>query len=159
MLAERVADRSRPVRGTEVAFFSDLVCPFSYLAAERIERVLGNVDWIPAAGMRLHGQGHPAHSADARDAAEGMAAELRLPLVWSERRRAQAPSALRAATYASERRVGAQFALAASRLAFCGGFDLEDPQILAAASAACRLTVRRPLSRATPGPRFILLPG
>ena len=136
MLAERLADRSRPAAGMEVAFFFDLVCPFSYLAAERIERVLGNVDWIPTAGMTLHGQGHPAHSAAAREAAERMAAELRLPLVWPERLRAEVPSALRAATRASERGVGAQFALAASRLAFCGGFDLEDPEILAEAAAA-----------------------
>ena len=136
MLAERLADRSRPVAGTEAAFFFDLVCPFSYLAAERIERELGNVDWIPAAGMTLHGTGHPAHSVAARTAAERMAAELRLPLVWPEQIRAEAPSALRAAMYASERGAGAQFALAASRLAFCGGFDLEDPEILAEAAAA-----------------------
>jgi 2-hydroxychromene-2-carboxylate isomerase len=136
VLAERLADRSRPVAGTEAAFFFDLVCPFSYLAAERIERELGNVDWIPAAGMTLHGKGHPAHSVAARTAAERMAAELRLPLVWPEQIRAAAPSALRAAMYASERGAGAQFALAASRLAFCGGFDLEDPEILAEAAAA-----------------------
>ncbi len=136
MLAERLADRSRPARRSEVAFFFDLVCPFSYLAAERIERVLGNVDWIPTAGMILHGQGHPAHSVAAREAAERIAADLRLPLVWPERLRAEAPSALRAAMYASERGAGAQFALAASRLAFCGGFDLEDPEILAEAAAA-----------------------
>jgi 2-hydroxychromene-2-carboxylate isomerase len=31
---------------------------------------------------------------------------------------------------------GAQFVLAASRLAFCGGFDLADPEVLAEAAAA-----------------------
>jgi 2-hydroxychromene-2-carboxylate isomerase len=136
VLADRLADRSRPAPRTEVAFFFDLVCPFSYLAAERIERRLGNVDWIPTAGMTLHGQCHPAHSATAREAAERMAAAERLPLEWPERLRADAPSALRAAMYASEQLAGAQFALAASRLAFCGGFDLEDPEILAEAAAA-----------------------
>jgi 2-hydroxychromene-2-carboxylate isomerase len=148
MLAERLADRSRPINGTEVAFFFDLVCPFSYLAAERIERVLGNVEWVPAAGMTLHGEGHPAHSIGAREAAERMAAELRLPLVWPERIRAEAPSALRAAMYASECGAGAQFALAASRLVFCGGFDLEDPEILAEAAGAAGVPLDGCLSAA-----------
>jgi len=148
VLAERLADRSRPVAGTETAFFFDLVCPFSYLAAERIERELGNVDWAPAAGMTLHGKGQPAHSVAARNAAERMAAELRLPLVWPDKLRAEAPSALRAAMYASERGVGAQFALAASRLAFCGGFDLEDPEILAEAAAAAGVPLEECLQAA-----------
>ena len=43
---------------------------------------------------------------------------------------------MRAAAYAAEIGAGARFALAASRLAFCGGFDLEDPEILAEAAAA-----------------------
>lgn len=148
MLAERLADRSRPAARNEVAFFFDLVCPFSYLAAERIERVLGNVEWIPAAGMTLHGQGHPAHSVAAREAAERMATELRLPLVWPERLRAEVPSALRAAMYAAERGVGARFALAAGRLAFCGGFDLEDPEILAEAAAAAAVPLDECLAAA-----------
>jgi 2-hydroxychromene-2-carboxylate isomerase len=46
------------------------------------------------------------------------------------------PMALRAATKAAEIGAGPAFALAASRLAFCGGFDLEDPEILAEAAAA-----------------------
>jgi 2-hydroxychromene-2-carboxylate isomerase len=44
--------------------------------------------------------------------------------------------ALRAAAHANEIGAGPAFALAASRLAFCGGFDLEDPEILAEAAAA-----------------------
>jgi len=47
VLAERLADRSRPVARNRDRFFFDLVCPFSYLAAERIERELGHVDWGP----------------------------------------------------------------------------------------------------------------
>ena len=43
---------------------------------------------------------------------------------------------MRAAAYASEQGRGAAFALAAGRLAFCGGFDLDDPEILAEAAAA-----------------------
>ena len=37
---------------------------------------------------------------------------------------------------------GAGFVLAASRLAFCGGFDLEDPEILAEAAAAAECAAK-----------------
>ena len=53
VLAERLADRSRPAPGHSAAFFFDLSCPFSYLAAERVERLLGDVEWIPAASTLL----------------------------------------------------------------------------------------------------------
>lgn len=136
VLAERLADRSRAVRSGSPAFFFDLACPFSYLAAERVERALGEVDWIPAAAVSLHGEQAGVLSPPVRRNAELRAAELRLPLVWPERLRASVPTALRAAAFAAELGAGAAFALAASRLAFCGGFDLEDPETLAEAAAA-----------------------
>ena len=43
---------------------------------------------------------------------------------------------MRAASYAAEQGRGAAFVLAAGRLAFCGGFDLDDPELLAEAAAA-----------------------
>ena len=43
---------------------------------------------------------------------------------------------MRAAAYAAEQGRGRDFVLAAGRLAFCGGFDLDDPEILAEAAAA-----------------------
>jgi 2-hydroxychromene-2-carboxylate isomerase len=43
---------------------------------------------------------------------------------------------MRTAAYAAEIGRGAAFALAATRLAFCGGFDLDDPEVLAEAAAA-----------------------
>jgi 2-hydroxychromene-2-carboxylate isomerase len=88
------------------------------------------------ASSSLHGDRDWTSSSEVRDDAERLAAELRLPLIWPDRVRSEAPSALRAATFAAELGAGAQFALAASRLAFCGGFDLEDPEILAEAAAA-----------------------
>jgi 2-hydroxychromene-2-carboxylate isomerase len=122
-----------------VAFYFDLSCPFSYLGAERVERLLGNAAWIPAAGVALY-QGGPWGDPRARERAlaraERRAATLRLPLVWPDRFPADAPMALRAAAHAAEIGAGPAFALAASRLAFCGGFDLEDPEILAEAAAA-----------------------
>src|SRR5512142_2425360 len=76
VLAERLADRSRPAPGQTAAFFFDLGCPFSYLAAERVERVLGDVEWIPTASTLLGGQGW-AQSPAVRREAERRAVELR----------------------------------------------------------------------------------
>jgi 2-hydroxychromene-2-carboxylate isomerase len=143
ILSERRALRRPTVHSTEAplqaTFFFDLACPFSYLAAERVERLLGHAAWIPVAGVALY-RGEPWGDPRARDAAlaraERRAAELRLPLVFPEHFPADTPMALRAATKATEIGTGAAFALAASRLAFCGGFDLEDPEILAEAAAA-----------------------
>ena len=146
VLAERLADRSR-ARGPEkatTAFFFDLACPFSYLAAERVERLLGEVQWIPAADR-------PAEQSELssfRSRAERRAAELRLPLVWPERFPVRVPGALRAAARAGQLGAGSRFALAAARLAFCGGFDLEDPEVLAEAAAAAGLTLDQCLAAA-----------
>jgi 2-hydroxychromene-2-carboxylate isomerase len=57
-------------------------------------------------------------------------------------------AALRAASYAAEIGDGARFALAASRLAFCGGFDLGDPEILAEAAAAAAIPLDDALAAA-----------
>ena len=46
MLWERLADRPS-IGASRSAFFFDLGCPFSYLTAERVERALGDVDWVP----------------------------------------------------------------------------------------------------------------
>ncbi len=141
------ASSARPV------FYFDLACPFSYLAAERVERVLGEVDWVPVPSLGFNcesgalegapgaldcepGTSEPGSPPLGRARAERRAAELRLPLVWPDRHPAGSPSALRAASYAAEVGAGARFALAASRLAFCGGFELEDPEVLAEAAAA-----------------------
>jgi 2-hydroxychromene-2-carboxylate isomerase len=148
VLKERLADRSRPTRSLRPAFFFDLSCPFSYLAAERVERVLGEVDWVPTAAGALH-QGYDGGDLGRiRAEAELAALALRVPLVWPERFPAQCPSALRAASYAHEMGAGAGFVLAASRLAFCGGFDLEDPEILAEAAAAAGMLLEECLAAA-----------
>jgi 2-hydroxychromene-2-carboxylate isomerase len=128
-----------PRRPATAAFYFDLSCPFSYLAAERVERALGTVGWIPACSAGLDGGGpwsQPRAAAAARDRAGQRARELRIPLVWPERFPAPAPMALRAAAFAAECGSGMEFALAAARLAYCGGYDLEDPETLAEAAAA-----------------------
>ncbi|HTU87324.1 MAG TPA: DsbA family protein [Solirubrobacteraceae bacterium] len=138
-LKDQLSDRSRPRGGSRAAFFYDVACPFSYLVAERIERVLGELEWIPAPAVGLDGGARWLRFEAAREAAERRAREVRLPLVWPDNFPANTRHALRAASYAGEHRSGASFALAASRLAFCGGFDLEDPEILSVAASVAGL--------------------
>jgi 2-hydroxychromene-2-carboxylate isomerase len=138
----RAANRIAPAR---VEFLFDLCCPFSYLAAERVDRVFDEVTWTPASTMALC-CGSLATDADAladyRLSAERRALELRLPLIWPERFPEDVPAAMRAAHYASEQGRGAAFVLAAGRLAFCGGFDLDDPELLAEAAAAAGIDMQ-----------------
>jgi 2-hydroxychromene-2-carboxylate isomerase len=133
-LAAHRADRSRRSFGGRIAFFFDLACPFSYLAAERVERTLGAVAWVPVAPL-----GDRVLDERALLAAENQAQGMRLPLVWPDGWPKPFPRAMRAAAYAAEFDRVAEFALAAARLAFCGGFDLEDADILADAAAAAGL--------------------
>jgi 2-hydroxychromene-2-carboxylate isomerase len=135
-LKDQLADRSRPRGVARAAFFYDVACPFSYLVAERVERVLGEVEWVPAPAVGLDGGARWARFEATRELAERYAIAERLPLVWPDRFPANTRHALRAASYAAESGAGASFALAAMRLAFCGGFDLEDPEILGIAAAA-----------------------
>jgi predicted DsbA family dithiol-disulfide isomerase len=138
-LKDQLADRSRPRERGRAAFFFDVACPFSYVVAERVERVLGEVEWIPAPAVGLDGGARWARFEAARELAERRAHAARLPLVWPDTFSGTTRYALRAASYAAEYGVGARFALAATRLAFCGGFDLDDPEILGIAAAAAGL--------------------
>jgi 2-hydroxychromene-2-carboxylate isomerase len=148
-LDDRRADRLRPVRDESPTFFFDLGCPLSYLAAERVERTLGDVRWVPAAAAALPGESRPAHDLEAlRERAERGARVLRLPLVWPDHFPARVPCALRAAMRACELGAGPRFALAAMRLAFCGGFDLDDPETLAEAAAAAGVPLQECMAAA-----------
>jgi 2-hydroxychromene-2-carboxylate isomerase len=140
-LTERLADRSRRSASSPTAFFFDLACPFSYLAAERVERILGEVEWIPTSVSALDGRVARVFTEALIARAERRAIELRLPLIWPDPFPTDCTEALRAAEFAAEQGEGARFALAASRLAFCGGFDLADPEILAAAAEASGVRV------------------
>lgn len=129
--------RSERLRGTAAGrasvaattFFFDLGAPSTYFAAERAERMFGGLRWCPAV---MPGAG-------SEDGADARALELRMPLVWPEAQPTACRSAMRVAAYAAERGQASAFVLAASRLAFCGGFDLDDPEILAEAAAAAAL--------------------
>jgi len=152
VLAERRATRRRAepslaasgaaeFGASPVAFCFDPGCPFSYLVAERVERRLSAVEWVPVSAAALAPAGRepwtdPVGGRALRVRAERRADELRLPLVWPDRFPPTGTAALRVAVYAVRTGVGSAFALAAGRLAFCGGFDLEDPVNLAEAAAA-----------------------
>ena len=165
-LDERRSERLRPDVPTQPLFFFDVSCPLSYLTAERIERKLGEVEWVPVDGASLRGGApspaaagaSPEIPADAwhadpewlglRTRADSCARALRLPLVWPDRFPGGARCAQRASTFACEIGAGAAFALAAVRLAFCGGFDLDDPETLAEAAAAAGVPLEECLSAA-----------
>jgi 2-hydroxychromene-2-carboxylate isomerase len=128
--------------GSRPEFFFDLASPLSYLAAERVERVLGDVEFVPAL---FGGTTDPATT---RAHAETLAIALRIPLVWPEGFPSPRRRAMRAAAHAARLGSGTPFALAAGRLAFCGGFDIEDPEILAEAAAAAGIAPELSLAAA-----------
>jgi 2-hydroxychromene-2-carboxylate isomerase len=138
---DRVASPTPEAHATTLYF--DLASPFTYLVAERVERRIGGALWRPAALPTPQARGEQL-VAEAR----GRAQALRMPLVWPERFPARVPTAMRVATYANEQGCCSAFAIAAGRLAFCGGFDLEDPDIIAEAAAAAGLDVDEALAAA-----------
>jgi len=148
---DRSAGARRSPGAPSAALHFDLACPFSYLALERVDRRLPGVRWRPSCAEALH-RGNPwaddAAGAAARAAAERRARELHLPLSWPPDHPRNARGAMRAAEYAAEAGRGGAFALAAARLAFCGGFDLNDPEVLAEAAAAAGLPLDGCLSAA-----------
>lgn len=130
--------------GEATTLFFDLSAPETYLLAERVERRLGSAWWRPAV-LWSESRASEQDVAGRIAAAESRARELRMPLVWPERFPAPVPMAMRVATHAAERGRGAAFAIAAGRLAFCGGFDIEDKDMLAEAAAAAGLEVAEAL--------------
>lgn len=145
----RQAHRSRiaatgsvPPRAT---LFFDLGSPDTYLAAERADRLFARLEWLPVAADVLQGA---VLGEEGRHAVAERAALLGLPFVWPEGAPHSVRGAMRVAALAAERGRGAAFVLAASRLAFCGGFDIDDPEILAEAAAAAGIGLRETLAAA-----------
>ncbi|HET9124004.1 MAG TPA: DsbA family protein [Solirubrobacteraceae bacterium] len=142
-------ERTRP-RAASVApqavFCFDVRDPFSYLVAERVERRLPDATWVAV-------DAHALDAALGRAHAEAEARRLRIPLVWPERFPVSSPRAQRAAAFACEVGAGPAFALAAARLAFCGGFSLEDLDVIAEAAAAAAVPLGPCLEAAAEGRR------
>lgn len=126
----------RGARFARTTFVFDLALAQTYLAAERVDSLFPGVRWQPALACAVWPAGVPHDRLAAQ--AEDRAVALGVPLVWPDPRPEEVRPAMRVASLAAELGRGAGFVLAASRLAFCGGFDLGDPEVLAeAAAAAC----------------------
>ena len=134
--------RGVPPRAT---LFFDLGSPYTYLAAERAERLFARLEWLPASADVLHAA---ELTEDGCARSRDRALLLGLPFVWPEEPPSCVRGAMRVASLAAERGCGAAFVLAASRLAFCGGFDIDDPEILAEAAAAAGIGLRETLAAA-----------
>jgi len=143
--ASPTAVQDAAVRPT--TFYFDLGSPFTYLAVERVDRVFAELTWEPASDEALQRR-DPWSDPLARAAAERRAAALNVPLVWPERPAQGARGAMRAAAHAAECGRAATFVVAAARLAFCGGFDLDDCEVLAEAAAAAGLSLEACLQAA-----------
>lgn len=145
------ADRASPQPRTTrtAAFFFELGCPLSYVAAERVERTLGEVTWVPSAVLDRSRDTDPQMREELLSVAAQQARIHRLPLIEPERFGSPLRLATRAAAYAAGQGAGPRFALAAFRLSFCGGFDLEDPATIGEAAAAAGLNVVDALTAAS----------
>lgn len=126
------------------AFFFALDCPVAYLLAERIERELGEVAWMPTLAASARG----AEAADRMGRARREAQLRRLPLIEPDSFPFDARPVTRAAAFAARQGAGGAFALAAMRMAFAGGFDLEDPDVIAEVAAAAGVDIGGALAAA-----------
>jgi len=128
-------------------FYFDLASPLAYLAAERVLHVLpAGLEWQPVLARELPG----AESFDAargnseqviaREQVERRVRELGLqPLRWPDPFPFDSVLAMRVATYAKSIGRAVPFAQAAFRQAFAGGHDLQEPDHVLIAAAACEM--------------------
>jgi 2-hydroxychromene-2-carboxylate isomerase len=107
---------------------------FTYLRIEEAERSLAGLRWRPVA------EGTPFGVSEFDDA-EREAAARRMPLSWPDRagENRSLRAAMRVALHATEVGRGAEFALAATRLAYGGGYDLDDVDVLMVAAACASI--------------------
>jgi 2-hydroxychromene-2-carboxylate isomerase len=122
-------------------FLFDLASPLAYLAAERVNHVLGEVpEWVP---VRI-GEVGPFRCAEEvaayREDVERAARRQELqPLRWPDPFPADSEWAMLAATYAKQIGRAVAFSLAAFRQAFAAGRDLGDRDTVLLAAAAAEM--------------------
>lgn len=143
--ARQRRDLGRRQARPHATLFFDLSSPYTYLAAERAERLFADLEWQPAWIGVLRGA---ELSDDAMRAACRRAELLGLPLIWPDDYPRPVRAAMRVASLAGELGRGAAFVLAASRLAFCGGYDIDQPDMLAEAAAAAGIGLHETLAAA-----------
>jgi len=132
--------------GKRSAFYYDFASPDAYLAAERVNHVLGEVpEWIPVrlSGLAARGVGAFRCAEEEtiyRDEVEERARRHGLQAIrWPDPFPADTEFALLAATYAKQVGRAVAFSLAAFRQAFAGGRDLSDRDNVLIAAAACEM--------------------
>ncbi len=138
------AKAERPV------FYYDLGSPYSYLAAERVNQVLGVVPvWQPILlGAVFRATGGGSWSLTGERAAGVAEVERRAvarglpPVIWPNPWPGDMLVAMRAATFAQQAGRAVAFSLAAFRQAFAGGRDLGEVDNVLIAAAACELHPR-----------------
>src|SRR5919197_4913761 len=125
----------------QARFYFDLASPVAYLAAERVNHVLGEVpEWIP---VRV-GEVGPFRCREEvlayREDVERVAARQGVrPLRWPEPFPADSEFAMLTATYAKQIGRAVAFSLAAFRQALAGGRDLGERDNVLLAAAACEM--------------------
>jgi 2-hydroxychromene-2-carboxylate isomerase len=122
-------------------FYFDLASPVAYLAAERVNHVLGEVpEWVP---VRLDEPGPfrcaeevAAYREDVERAARAQAVQ---PMRWPDPFPSDSEFAMLVATYAKQIGRAVAFSLAAFRQAFAAGRDLGERDTVLLAAAACEM--------------------
>lgn len=122
-------------------FYFDLASPVAYLAAERVNHVLGEVpEWVP---VQL-GEVGPFRCAEEvaafqEDVERAAARQGVQKMVWPEPFPAESDWAMLVATYAKQIGRAVAFSLAAFRQAFAAGRDLGERDTVLLAAAACEM--------------------
>src|SRR5918995_3355252 len=122
-------------------FYFDLSSPVAYLAAERVNHVLGEVpEWVPVrlgeVGPFRCAEEVAAYREDVERAARAQGVQ---PLRWPDPFPADTEWAMLVATYAKQIGRAVAFSLAAFRQAFAGGRDLGERDNVLLAAAACEM--------------------
>lgn len=127
-------------------FFVDLGSPYAYLAAERIDAVLGDADWqvvLLGAIFRATGRSSWAETGDRaagqREVERRAAARGLPPICWPQPWPSDGLLAARMATWAGEQGTGRAFIQHALRTHFAEGRPLSDPAVLDGIAASCDL--------------------
>jgi 2-hydroxychromene-2-carboxylate isomerase len=125
---------------TASRFYFDLASPQAYLAAERVNHVLGEVpEWIPVRGEVGPFRCAEEIAAYREDVERAALAQGVQALRWPEPFPADSEWALLVATYAKQIGRAVAFSLAAFRQAFAAGRDLGERDTVLLAAAACEM--------------------
>ena len=131
-------------------FYYDLGSPYAYLAAERVNQVLGVVPrWQPIllGGIWQHTGGSswsqtPTRAEQMAEIEDRAAAQGLQPIRWPEPWPTPTTTAMRVAIFAQQGGRAVAFSLAAFRQAFAGGRDLSVTDNVLIAATACELHPR-----------------